>query len=184
MVGISISDIVYAFQNEGGKVLKKTKGDMALIISHTLSELQTRDVISSDDRDNLNLCFAEALDVLANKKKAQDVLGATRQRYATMIADHESNNVARVLAELCQSVIMDSMICARETPDSIAKAANGNISGKGAQALFWGAIGAVVGNSIGGPVGAVVGGAVGAAIGACGDSDTSISVTNNGGGSS
>jgi len=184
MIGISISDIVLAVQHEGVNVLKKTRGDMSQVIRHALSELHARGILSADDKKNLELSFAEALDVLADKKDPSRVLGSARKRYASMVANRNSSDVARALAELCQSVIMDAAAASNNQPKGVAKAvATSTISGKGEQALLWGAIGAAVGGSIGGGLGALIGGAVGAALGSCGDSDTTVTVTNSGGGS-
>jgi hypothetical protein len=187
MIGISISDIVLAVQHQGVGVLKKTKGDMWQVIRHVLDDLKARGVLSADDKKSLELSFAEALDVLAGKKAPSRVLESSRKRYASMVANSNSSDVARALAELCQSVIMDAAVASRNTPKGAAGAVvrtiNANLTGKGEQSLFWGSFGALVGSGIGGPVGGLIGGAIGAAIGACGDSDTTVTITNNGGGS-
>ena len=182
MTVTSISDIVLAAQHEGVKVLKKTKGDMYQIIRHALSDLQAREILSAEDKKNLELSFAEALDVLANKKDPSRVLLSARKRYASIVANHNSSDVARTLADLCQSAIMDAA-ASKNQPKGVARAvATGTVRGIAGQALLWGAIGAATGASMGGGLGAVIGAAVGAVIGACGDSDTTVTITNKGGG--
>ena len=180
MIGVTISDIILAFQREGVQVLKRTKGDMSLVINHALSELYTRDILSADDKDYLENSFGEALDVLAGKKSPPKALKSAQKRYAVMVADKETSDVARALAELCRSVIMDAVTASRNKQKGIAK--NIRAQGKGEQALLWGTIGASVGAAIGGAIGAVIGAAIGAALGSCGDSDAAVTIKNNGSG--
>jgi hypothetical protein len=172
MIGDSYINIVFAFQQEVAKALKKTNGDIYQLIQQGLLELQNKGTLSAEDRKKLELSFSEVLDALLGKKSSSKVRLSTRLRAASMIADSNSGDLARALAELIQSVMA-------EIPDATTTAA-GTITGKPEQMLLWGVIGAVVGGSIGGPAGAVIGGAVGAAIGAC-PGDTQVS--NGGGGS-
>ena len=164
MIGVTISDIILAFQSEGVQVLKKTRGDMSLVINHALSDLYTRDILSSDDKDYLENSFGEALDVLAGKKSPKKALKSVQKRYALMVADKETSDVARALAELCRSVIIDAVAASKNKPKkSVARSIRA--SGKGEQTLLWGTIGASVGAAIGGAIGAVIGAAIGAATG-------------------
>jgi hypothetical protein len=164
--------------------MKENKGDMWTVIRHALSELQKRGVLNVADKKNLELSFGETLDVLANKRVPSEILGSTRRRYASMVADHNSSDVARALAELCQSVIMDRATSSATAQKGASKAAARVVlSGAGEQALFWGAIGAAAGAAIGGPLGGLIGAGLGAAFGACTDGDTTVTPTNNGGGS-
>ena len=111
-----------------------------------------------------------------------------------MVKDPQSTELANGLADLCQSVVEEA---ARRPNLNPPKAASGGSSAEelsvakaptsttltrqAEQAILWGSIGAFVGGSIGGPAGALIGAGVGAAVGSCGDSDTTITVQNNGG---
>lgn len=181
MIGVTISDIILAFQSEGVQVLKSTRGDMSLVINHALSDLYTRDILSSEDKDYLENSFGEALDVLAGRKSPPKALKSAQKRYALMVADKETSDVARALAELCRSVIIDAVAVSKsKAKKGVAKSIR--VPEKGEQTLFWGIIGASVGAAIGGAVGSVIGAAIGAALGSCGDNETTFTIKNNGSG--
>lgn len=184
MIGIPVTDIILAYQREASAVLRTTRGDMWGILRHTLAELHARDIIDADDHKSLAASFAEALDVLARKKSASQVLESARGRYLGMLASRTSSPVARTLAELCHSAIASASAPSESGHHDVPTTLAATVSGKGAQALLWAGLGAVIGGAIGGGGGALLGAAIGAAVGACGDSDTTVTPTNNGTGGS
>lgn len=182
MIGVSIGDIVTTFQLEGAKVLKKTNGDVFQIITYVLNMLETRKVLSPEDRKVVADCFHDALAVLAGKKKASRVLVSLKRRHTSLISSPASSDVSRALAEYCYTVISDNETANRRAATEATSVTI--VSNAAEKALLWGAIGAGIGGSIGGGLGAVLGGAIGAALGACGDNDTALIVTTPGGGGS
>lgn len=185
MLGTSMTGFLLAFQREAESILKKTKGDMYQIVTLVLSDLQEMGLISDSDRKSLDSLYSDALNVLAGKKSRDDLLYPAHGRYTAILRDNHSSDVAKVLGELCLSLVehgeksKDSASGGDEGKPVVVYATTA-IQDQGEQIAIWGAIGALVGGYVGGPIGAVVGAGVGAAVGACGDNPTTVT-TNNGG---
>lgn len=173
MIGTPISHVILALQNEGIAFHKKYKGDKLQMINHALMDMMTRDIITGDDMQQLQECFADSLSVVEGKANPGRMALVSRKRYAAMLVNHKTSPVARSLAELCNTVIVDVVT----NPDddgvtTIAKDSTTIPHGSSASVLLWGAIGASVGGGIGGPLGAGIGAIVGGLVGSCGGDTT------------
>lgn len=180
MVGTSITDIVMSYQYQAARIIEETKGDAFLVVKKALSDMHSKGICSDSDLIILESCFEDALRDLASKRPNKSTLRRITKRYALMLANPSSSEVARSLVELCYSTLKDNSLTPPDKNGGVVAKASATVSG-GAAILVWAVAGAAMGGSIGGAAGAVIGAAIGAAIGAC-DGDTVVTVDSPSGG--
>ena len=169
-LAISAGELSIAIRNEVKKILQENHHSISRSLDSGLKELVSRELISSQECENLDGICKHLLNAIRGKEAGEQAYLAIKSTYHRMLIDPSTSPAALSIASVAHSAfdIEDSGSGSPEkTMAQVVITPMSTGAGAAIGAIIGGVIGGLAGGGLGAGLGAAIGGAAGAAIGWC-----------------
>lgn len=175
-LGISISDLLFAYRKETARVLKLSNGTYASNLSQAFDNLKNKGYLTSDEADNLYKCAIETIRARTGSANIKRTLVLLQNTSAKALINGNKNNLYLNYLNLCIGLVReaDDRDPLPDNVQTMQSQSHTLPAGSGAAILVGAGAGAVIGGSIGGWPGAAIGAAVGALVGSSNDIEVEV----------
>ncbi len=175
-LGISISDLLFAYRKETARVLKLSNGHYSSNLNQAFDTLKNKGYLTSDEADNLYKCALETIRARTGKANIKRTLIFLQNTSAKALINGNRNNLYLNYINLCIGLVkeVDERDPLPANVQAMQSQSHTLPAGSGAAILVGAGAGAVIGGSIGGWPGAAIGAAVGALVGSSNDIEVEV----------